>query len=136
MLTTQKELEKAILVCTTIPKSGNLRSVKQRTYREHLEELEFLTLTAGAEVVGKYYQEREKIDSTYFIGRGKAEEIAQKAEDDEVDLVIFENTLSPTQIRNLEKVINCKVIGRTTELRGSGDCCHTGLIVILFEHIS
>ena len=112
MLTTQKELEKAILVCTTIPKSGNLRSVKQRTYREHLEELEFLTLTAGAEVVGKYYQEREKIDSTYFIGRGKAEEIAQKAEDDEVDLVIFENTLSPTQIRNLEKVINCKVIDK------------------------
>ena len=112
MLTTQKELEKAILVCTTIPKSGNLRSVKQRTYREHLEELEFLTLTAGAEVVGKYYQEREKIDSTYFIGRGKAEEIAQKAEGDEVDLVIFENTLSPTQIRNLEKVINCKVIDK------------------------
>jgi GTPase len=112
LLSTQKELEKAILVCTTIPKSGSQRSVKQRTYREHLEELEFLTLTAGAEVIGKYYQEREKIDSTYFIGRGKAEEIAEKAESDEVDLVIFENTLSPTQIRNLEKVINCKVIDK------------------------
>lgn len=112
LLSTQKELERAILVCTTIPKSGNLRSVKQRTYREHLEELEFLTLTAGAEVVGKYYQEREKIDSTFFIGRGKAEEIAERTEEDEVDLVIFENTLSPTQIRNLEKVINCKVIDK------------------------
>lgn len=112
MLSTEKELEKAILVCTTIPKSGNLRSVKQKTYREHLEELEFLTLTAGAEVVGKYYQEREKINSTFFIGRGKAEEIAERADEDEVDLVIFENTLSPTQIRNLEKVINCKVIDK------------------------
>jgi GTP-binding protein HflX len=112
LLSTEKELEKAILVCTTIPKSGNLRSVKQKTYREHLEELEFLTLTAGAEVVGKYYQEREKIDSTFFIGRGKAEEIAERAEEGEIDLVIFENTLSPTQIRNLEKVINCKVIDK------------------------
>jgi GTP-binding protein HflX len=112
LLSTQKELEKAILVCTTIPKTGSNKSIKQKTYREHLEELEFLTKTAGADVVDKFYQERDKIDSTYFIGRGKAEEIAARVEEEEVDLVIFENTLSPTQIRNLERTIKCKVIDK------------------------
>jgi GTP-binding protein HflX len=112
LLSTQKELEKAILVCTTIPKTGSNKSVKQKTYREHLEELEFLTKTAGAEVVGKFYQERDKIDSTYFIGRGKAEEIASRVDEDGVGVVIFENTLSATQIRNLERTIKCKVIDK------------------------
>ncbi len=112
MLSTSKEIEKAILVCTTIPKSGVYKSVKQKTYKEHLEELEFLTQTAGADVIGKYYQERENIDSKYFIGRGKAQEIADRVKEENVDLVIFENTLSPTQIRNLEKLIECKVIDK------------------------
>lgn len=105
-------MEKAFLICTTIPKSGNRKLFKQKVYREHLEELEFLALTAGAEVVDKFYQERDNIDSTFFIGRGKAQEIADKAEDRGIDLVIFENSLSPTQVRNLEKVIKCKVIDK------------------------
>ncbi len=112
LLSTQKEIEKAILVCTTIPKSGSYKPLKQKAYKEHLEELEFLTQTAGAEVIGKFYQERENIDSKYFIGRGKAQEIADKVKDENVDLVIFENALSPTQIRNLEKLIECKVIDK------------------------
>lgn len=113
MLSTGKELEKAILVCTSIPKSNKIKStVKQKIYKEHLEELDFLAKTAGAEIVGKFYQERDNIDSTYFIGKGKAQEIAEKVEEDEVDLVIFENSLLPTQIRNLEKVIKCKVIDK------------------------
>jgi len=109
---THKEEEKAILVSTTIPKSSTAKSVKQRIYKEHLDELEFLTQTAGAVVVDKFYQERDKIDSSFFIGKGKAEEIAKKAEEEKVDLVIFENTLSPTQIRNLEKIIKCKIIDK------------------------
>ena len=109
---TEKEEEKAILVCTTIPKSSTSKSVKQKIYKEHLDELEFLTLTAGAVVVDKFYQERENIDKSIFIGRGKAEEIAKKVEDEKIDLVIFENTLSPTQIRNLEKIIKCKIIDK------------------------
>lgn len=109
---THKEEEKAILVCTTIPKSSTAKSIKQKIYKEHLDELEFLTETAGAVVVDKFYQERDKIDSSFFIGKGKAEEIAAKAEEEEIDLVIFENSLSPTQIRNLEKIIKCKVIDK------------------------
>jgi GTP-binding protein HflX len=112
LINTAKSAEKAILVCTTIPKSASKRTVKQKIYKEHLDELELLTQTAGAEVINKFYQEREKIDSSFFIGRGKAEEIGREAEDEEADLVIFENTLSPTQIRNLEKIIKCKVIDK------------------------
>lgn len=109
---TKKAEEKAILVCTTIPKSTITKSVKQRITKEHLEELEFLTQTAGAIVVDKFYQERDNIDRSLFIGKGKAQEIAKKVEDDGIDLVIFENSLSPTQIRNLEKIIKCKVIDK------------------------
>jgi len=109
---TAQEAEKAILVCTTIPKSGTKKVLKQKIYREHLEELEFLTQTAGAVVIDKFYQERDKIDSSFFIGKGKAEEIASKAEEENADLVIFENSLSPTQIRNLEKIIKCKVVDK------------------------
>jgi GTP-binding protein HflX len=110
--TTKKAEEKAILVCTTIPKSTTAKSVKQRITKEHLEELEFLTQTAGAVVVDKVYQERDKIDKSFFIGKGKTQEIAKRVEDENIDLVIFENSLSPTQIRNLEKVIKCKVIDK------------------------
>ena len=109
---TAKLREKAILVCTTIPKSSTKRSVKKKITKEHLEELEFLTSTAGADVIEKFFQEKDKVDSSYFIGKGKAEEIARVAEEDNADLVIFENTLSPRQIRNLEKIIKCKVIDK------------------------
>ena len=109
---TAKLREKAILVCTTIPKSSTKRSVKQKITKEHLEELEFLTSTAGADVIEKFFQEKDKIDSSYFIGKGKAEEIARVADEEDADLVIFENTLSPRQIRNLEKIIKCKVIDK------------------------
>ncbi|MCI0450384.1 MAG: GTPase HflX [Chlorobi bacterium] len=112
LISTHKEEERAILVCTAIPKSGTAKSVKQRIYKEHLDELEFLTQTAGAVVIDKFYQERDKIDSSFFIGKGKAEEIAGKVEEEDIDLVIFENSLSPTQIRNLEKIIKCKVIDK------------------------
>jgi GTPase len=110
--TTHKEQEKAILVCTTIPKSSTAKSQKQRIYKEHLDELEFLTQTAGAVVVDKVYQERDNIDSSFFIGKGKVEEIAKKVEDEKIDLVIFENSLLPRQIRNLEKIIKCKIIDK------------------------
>ncbi len=111
LLNTANPSEKAVLVCTTIPKATS-KVVKQKIHKEHLDELEFLTQTAGAEVVGRFYQERENIDSSFFVGKGKVEEIARFVEDKKIDLVIFENQLSPTQIRNLEKVIKCKVIDK------------------------
>lgn len=113
MLSTNHEIEKAILVCTTIPKSASRKSVRQRIHKEHLDELEFLTKTAGAKVVDKFYQERDRIDSSYFIGRGKAAEVAASVDEKDADLVIFENPLTPTQVRNLERMINCKVLDKS-----------------------
>jgi GTP-binding protein HflX len=112
MLETAKQLEKAFLICTTIPKSASSKSIRRKTHREHLDELEFLAQTAGADIAGKFYQERDFIDPAFFIGKGKAEEISRLTEENKIEVVIFENQLSPTQIRNLEKIFKCKVIDK------------------------
>jgi len=78
-----------------------------------LRELERLTETAAAEVIARVVQFRNRKDPAWLIGRGKAEEIAQLAEESEADLIIFDQELSPAQIRNLEQLFPCKVIDRT-----------------------
>jgi GTP-binding protein HflX len=78
-----------------------------------LTELERLAETAEAEVVGRFVQFRDRKDPAWLIGRGKAEEIARLVEEKEADLVIFDQELSPAQIRNLETLMPCKVIDRT-----------------------
>ncbi|MCB2203568.1 GTPase HflX [bacterium] len=81
---------------------------------EHLEELELLTETAGAEVVEKIFQNRAAISVTMFIGKGKAEFLAERCEELDVQTVIFDDDLSPVQQRNLERKLNRKVIDRTS----------------------
>jgi GTPase len=81
---------------------------------EHLEELELLTETAGAEVVEKVFQNRQSIHARTFIGKGKAEFIAERCVDLGVHTVIFDDDLSPVQQRNLERMLDRKVIDRTT----------------------
>ena len=71
---------------------------------EHLDELELLTDTAGAITVFKIMQERYRPDPAFYIGKGKAEEIAQLIELNDIQLVIFDDDLNPTQVRNLEKL--------------------------------
>lgn len=80
---------------------------------EHLEELELLTNTAGAITVFKIMQERYRPDPAYFIGKGKAEEVAQLIELNDVQLVIFDDDLNATQARNLEKLFERKVLDRS-----------------------
>ncbi|MCX7875141.1 MAG: GTPase HflX [Melioribacteraceae bacterium] len=80
---------------------------------EHLDELELLTDTAGAETVFKVLQEKSKPDPAYFIGKGKAEEIAQLIELNNIQIIIFDDDLNPTQVRNLEKLFERKVIDRS-----------------------
>ena len=75
---------------------------------EHLEELELLTNTAGAITVFKIMQERYRPDPAFFIGKGKAEEVAQLIELNDIQLVIFDDDLNPTQARNLEKLFSAK----------------------------
>ena len=97
--------------CFLIGVASNLQA--RETIEENLEELSSLANTAGAVVIDKIIQDRKSLDPAYFIGRGKAEEIAQRIEFEEIDLVIFDDELTPAQINNLEKLISVKVIDRS-----------------------
>ncbi len=104
----QKESkEKAILIGLT-----KQTDTKEKT-EEYLEELEMLADTAGAETVLKIIQDRAKPDPAFYIGKGKVEEVAELAEMNDVILIIFDDDLSPSQIRNLERVINKKILDRS-----------------------
>lgn len=81
--------------------------------REYIDELEFLADTAGASVVGKFFQRLVVPNSATFVGPGKLEEIAEFAENNEVDMVIFDDELSPTQLRNIERRLERKILDRT-----------------------
>ncbi|MCX7830814.1 MAG: GTPase HflX, partial [Acidobacteria bacterium] len=80
---------------------------------EYLSELSFLAETSGAREVERIIQKREKIDATYFIGEGKAKEIAEICSRKKISLVIFDDELSPSQVKNLEKIIGVKILDRT-----------------------
>jgi len=100
--------EKAVLVGVILP------GISQEQIEEHLDELALLAETAGAEVVGRYTQRRDRINPTYFIGKGKAQQIVQQAQELDVQLIIFDDELSPSQIRNYLKLTDSvKVIDRT-----------------------
>ncbi len=80
---------------------------------EYLEELALLAQSAGAEVVRTILQERPSIDAAFFIGKGKAEEISLLVDTLGIQLVIFDDDLSTVQIRNLERLIECKSMDRS-----------------------
>lgn len=80
---------------------------------EYLDELVLLADTAGVSVRRKITQERNRIDPALFIGTGKAEMIAAAVEEEGIDAVIFDDDLSPVQVRNLEKLIPCKIVDRS-----------------------
>jgi GTP-binding protein HflX len=81
--------------------------------RESLEELWALAESAGAIVIDKMLQKRERIDPTTFIGKGKVEELAANVRLRSADVVIFDDDLSPAQLREVEAVCACKVIDRS-----------------------
>lgn len=103
----KKTIERAILVAL------NTRDKKREIVEEHLEELEELARTAGAETVVKIIQEKYSIDPAFYIGKGKAEELSSLVEINNIDLVIFDDDLSPVQVRNLERLINRKILDRS-----------------------
>lgn len=82
--------------------------------RESLEELKELTKACDIPVLESVYQSRNKIDATFYIGRGKVLEIAQLRQKLRANVVIFDDELSGSQVRNLEAAIGAKVIDRTT----------------------
>ena len=77
---------------------------------ESLEELKALAEAAGAKVLRHVLQERKAPDPAFFIGRGKADELRRLVDSLNLDLVIFDDVLSPAQLRNLEDRVGCKII--------------------------
>ena len=80
---------------------------------DSLDELALLADTAGAEVVGRVTQDRDRIDAATFIGKGKVEELRVMLADRSIPLVIFDDDLSPVQARNLERILTAKVLDRS-----------------------
>ena len=78
-----------------------------------LDELEKLVETAGGEVIEKVIQNRDHIDSTFFIGKGKAIEISEICDERDIDIIVFDDELSPVQIRNLENITKKRVTDRS-----------------------
>ena len=99
------ESESAILVGVQLP--------EKLFDEEPLAELAGLAETAGSTVVARLTQKREAPDKTTYIGRGKVEQLKQLVEATDADVVVFDNDLSPAQIRNLEQTIQVKVLDRT-----------------------
>ena len=84
-----------------------------RQLTEYLDELAFLTETAGALTLRRFSQKLDAPDSKTFIGSGKLNEIRDFIAEHKVDLAVFDDELSGTQIRNIEKVLNCRVLDRS-----------------------
>lgn len=89
------------------------REQSEEKLKEYMDELQFLAYTAGAEVAERFTQKMDKPDPKFFVGSGKLEEISFFVEENEVDTVIFDDELSPSQMKNIEKIINRKIIDRT-----------------------
>jgi len=80
---------------------------------EYLDELAFLADTAGAAVVNRFTQKMDKPNGATFLGSGKIKEVADYVEENNVSLVIFDDELTPTQLRNLENMFKARVLDRT-----------------------
>lgn len=89
------------------------RQQDEVTIAEYLEELSFLAYTAGISPVKRFTQSLGRPDSSTFIGKGKAEEVKQYVKQNNIDVVIFDDEISPSQQRNLETLFEKKVIDRT-----------------------
>ena len=107
MIDTIKPIEKAILVGLIYPGQD------EREVEDFLEELSFLTETAGAEPVKRFIQKIDVPNPRTFVGSGKIEEIALFVRENNIDIAIFDDELSPSQIRNIEETLGCRILDRT-----------------------
>ena len=99
--------EKAVLIGVITQNQDEIQS------QEYLDELEFLTLTAGGNAVKRFTQKLEKPHPKTFIGAGKLDDVRAYIESHDIGTAIFDDELSPAQLRNIEKVLDCKILDRT-----------------------
>ena len=101
------QYEKVVLIGLVTQKQS------EEKLTEYMDELEFLTFTAGAEVAARFIQKVDKPDPKTFVGSGKLEEILEYVVENNIDTLIFDDELTPSQLKNIEKVVERKVIDRT-----------------------
>ena len=89
------------------------QGVDEREVNEYLGELEFLAETAGVKGAKHFTQKLQKPNSRTYIGKGKLEEISTYVQDNKIDYLIFDDELSPSQLRNIEQAVGIRVIDRT-----------------------
>ncbi len=106
-ISTAARTETAVLVALITQQQS------ERKVNEYLDELEFLAKTSGALTLKRFTQRVDKPDVTTFVGKGKLEEIEHFIKDREVDMVIFDDDLTPSQVRNIERALECKVLDRS-----------------------
>ncbi len=99
--------ERAVLVAVVCDREDARRT------EEYLDELEFLAETAGIRAVRRFTQRMPQPSSRIYVGPGKLEEIAGWCEEHAIDVVIFDDELSPSQTRNIEKAMPCRILDRT-----------------------
>lgn len=103
----KEEIERAVLIGIVTP------GISESAARDNLDELAFLAETAGAEPVKQFLQKVEHAHPRTFVNKGKIEEIAVFIAAEDITLAVFDNELSPSQMRNIEKELNCRIIDRT-----------------------
>lgn len=105
----QKEAisEKAVLIGVITQQQDETKST------EYLDELEFLTQTAGGVVVKRFVQKMERPNPKTFLGAGKLEDVKAYIQSNMIGTAIFDDELSPAQLRNIEKILDCKILDRT-----------------------
>ena len=99
--------ERAVLVGIITPGQSDAQT------REYLEELEFLVATAGGETIHRFTQRMQRPDRATFVGTGKLEEIKDYIKAEEIDIVVFDDELSPSQLRNIENELQIKILDRS-----------------------
>ncbi|WP_431167184.1 GTPase HflX [Tenacibaculum halocynthiae] len=108
MIETRKAIsEKAVLIGIITQQQNDKQS------EEYLDELEFLTSTAGGVTVKRFVQKLEKPNPKTFLGTGKLDDVKAYIETHNIGTAIFDDELSPAQLRNIEKILDCKILDRT-----------------------
>ncbi|MDR2232359.1 MAG: GTPase HflX [Tannerella sp.] len=108
ILTLQNPISEHVVLVGLITQEQNERQV-----REYLDELAFLAETAGINPVKRFYQRLDKPNAVTFVGSGKLQEIKEYVVDHEIGIVIFDDELSPKQLRNIEKELGVRILDRT-----------------------
>jgi GTPase len=106
LISTSEEQETAVLIGLTTPGQSDAQT------QEYLDELAFLAETSGAKTLRYFTQKLPKPDTRTFVGSGKIEEIKNYVEEHDVDIIIFDDELSPSQLRNIERILERKILDR------------------------